>query len=342
MKALAFPSGNKGKSQKFVLRNVVYIGVENGDYLSLDADSGSVIWRVTIGFIYNAACSDLPQNKFGISGTAFIDLPTLSLFVVSGTGNLHRLLLVSGLSYSSKWPLLSLFDPTILHTYGAVSKLNNTVYITAAGQCDIGIYRGLVYAIDVVSVNITAKFFPVTLPNYQAGIWGMAGLSINLANSALYTATGNAVAMNPISYNENIEFAEHVVKLTTKLKPILSYTPGVLQIDDDFGSTPSVFRPTNKCNRTLLAVENKAGLLIVFDENFQHVQQFQIAKRDSETIATPAFDSIRNLLFVVNPMNSKAFPLGVTAYRIQNNCNLLQEWSVVLRTCRMNYFIFFV
>lgn len=323
MKNLLFPSNN--------LRNVIYIGIENGDYLAVDAFSGREIWRKNIGVTVDFQCYDLPGGKFGVSGTAYIDRGSMSLFVVGGTGNLHRLKLLTGESYSPIWPVKNIFDPNLLHAYGAVSKYLDTLYITVAGHCDNNQYIGAIYRFNITNGHLISAFQPAGVGKYGAGIWGMPGISIDTTKSpaVVYTATGNSLASV-----ENDAYGENIVKLTANLKVIKSYAPGILEFDGDFGATPSIFKPTNGCKKTLIATENKAGVLFVTDENLGSVQQFQIMLpgSDGEFLGSPAFDPTRNILYVSNPCTSQdgKYIHGIIALKVHDDCTLDLAWTSIV------------
>ena len=261
------------------LVDVVYIGTDSGYYFAIDASSGKILWKQYLGAYIDPQCSDLPQNSFGVTGTAYIDRYTYqSIFAVSGLGNLHRLKLTDGTTYSSKWPIMNIFDSSVDHSYGAVTYYGGRIYVTTASRCDNGYYNGKVLAFDIATATFVFSFYPASGNFYGAGIWGSGGLSIDTSTNppSMFTATGNAYPSETAGYGENI------VKLSTSLVPEASWSPGMLEGDDDFGATPLVFNPSNGCRKTLTATENKYGTLYIADTSFVSIQTIQIMYPQSD------------------------------------------------------------
>ena len=255
------------------LIDVVYIGTDSGYYFAIDASSGNILWKKYLGAYIDLQCGDLPQNSFGVTGTAYIDRYTYqSIFAVSGLGSLHRLKLTDGTTYSSNWPITNIFDSSLDHSYGAVTYYGGRIYVTTASRCDIGHYYGKVLAFDIATATLAYSFYPASGSYYGAGIWGSGGLSIDTSTNppSMFTATGNAYPSETAGYGENI------VKLSTSLVPQASWSPGMLEGDDDFGATPLVFNPSNGCRKTLTATENKYGTLYIADTSFASIQTIQI------------------------------------------------------------------
>ena len=252
---------------------VVYVGTDGGDYMAINAASGMIIWKRHLGAYIDLNCFDLPQNSFGFTGTGYIDRYYYqSIFVVSGLGALYRLQLIDGTTVSP-WPL-NVYDPSVDHSYGAITYYNGILYLTTASRCDSGYYFGKVIAVSIGAVKVIRTFFATDASkgNFAGGIWGAGGLSIDTTTTpaTLYTAIGNS---DPI---ETADYGESVVKLSINLTAEKYWSPGTLIGDDDFGATPLIFNPTNKCNKTLTATENKYGTLYIIDSTFRSIQTLDI------------------------------------------------------------------
>jgi len=235
----------------------LYIGTERGVYLAINASSGTTIWNRTLGAYYDASCADLPGGYFGISGTGYINRTEGTLFVVSGLGYLHKLYVTTGLTVSKKWPVY-LFDPSLEHSYGAVSAVGSSICVTTAGHCDNGNYNGKIYCVDPRRVTLLYTFSPSS-PNYGGGIWGSGGLSYDPILSRVAVAIGNSLGAEQSYYGDSIVF------LSPQLKVLNSYQPQIIVSDSDFGATPLIFTPTNGCKRTLTSTSNKSGFIVIID-----------------------------------------------------------------------------
>ncbi len=53
--------------------DLVYAATEHGLFAAMDANTGRVVWSRRLGFQHVSFCGDLPDNDFGITGTAVID-----------------------------------------------------------------------------------------------------------------------------------------------------------------------------------------------------------------------------------------------------------------------------
>ena len=50
------------------LHDVAFIGDAGGIFHAVDADTGALLWKVSLG-MWTSPCQDLPGGKFGIGGT---------------------------------------------------------------------------------------------------------------------------------------------------------------------------------------------------------------------------------------------------------------------------------
>ncbi len=238
--------------------NRVFIGDEEGFIHSVDLNTGLRVWRVSVG-VQQTSCWDLPLGRFGASATVFLDRARNALYAMGGDGYLYELDARSG---ATNWKL-KLLDPTLLHSYGAVNVLGDTVLVTAASYCDHGSYRGAVISVSRTSRKVLKKIEPAS-PGMGAGVWGSAG--VTLFNGSAFFATGNVISGGP---EENSYLGEHVVKIDQRSFAVQSkWSPGVLEGDADFGASVVIVkprRPTSTCTKTLALVENKVGWLFVLD-----------------------------------------------------------------------------
>ena len=99
----SIPLGSASVSQPLYVKNMdmIFIGTEGGMYYGINGTSGSIVWSAILGYYVDVECKNLPKGQLGLTGTAHIDLPSSTLFVVDGLGILYRLNLNNGKSYSS-------------------------------------------------------------------------------------------------------------------------------------------------------------------------------------------------------------------------------------------------
>eukprot|EP01041_Mallomonas_annulata_P012930 gene12930-27276_t len=313
--------------------DLVLIGTELGDYFAIDATTGSTIWTINTGAYIDTSCTTYPGGSFGISGTGYVDISSSSVFIVSGTGKLHRLKLSDGTPYTSSWPI-SIFTPSLEHSFGGVNVLNNYVFITTAGHCDTGNFQGKVFAfnMDSISFGASSTFIP-TSPNYGGGLQGSGGVAIDSAQQFVYAAIGASYGGSSTSDG----YGENVCLLTyPDLSLLLNYLPtSVLPSStSDFGASAMLFTPTNGCSTALLAVENRAGYLLITDTFLSlQYQYIQISHANANDFtASPAFDSSRNILYVVNPSESEdtIYLAGLVALQVNDDCSLSTKWNTPL------------
>eukprot|EP01041_Mallomonas_annulata_P007337 gene7337-14979_t len=158
------------------LKNLIYVGTHSGYYYAIDASTGSIIWKRDIGAHSGSSCSTGQQTLGGSTG--LIDKSSSSIFVVSSNGNLNRLLTTTGAQYSTSWPMVSIFDPSIYQSHGAITMYLNTVYVPLSCRCSNSTtYQGKLLAFEIdpsMSVVYTQSFIPSS-PYYGGGISGAGG-----------------------------------------------------------------------------------------------------------------------------------------------------------------------
>jgi hypothetical protein len=208
----------------------------------------------------------------------------------------------------------------------------NILYVTVASHCGIYGYEGKILAFNVNTARLIKTFIP-SYPYPGAGIRGSGGISIDAINSRLYVGVGNSeFAPSPLS-----AYGDAILALDIILNVKAYYHPTPLVYDADIGATPIIIYPTNKCKKALLAIETKLGLLIITDTNLNFIQQIQVMHPSSEGmfIQSPAFDPIRNVLYVTNPstnFDANYNPLykiyrGIVAFSLTDTCTFTLKWN---------------
>jgi len=319
--------------------DVIYTGSENGYFYALNATTGNKIWSRKLGAELTT-CDDLPGGVFGVSSTAALERSKNCVYVAGGDGNAYALDMSNG-AIVPGWPV-NLVDPSLLHVYGAINIFNGKLYAVTAGYCDHNKYRGTTVEVDTTTAKLTKQFFPTgAFGPIGGGIWGYGGASVdpnstNPGPGNVYVAVGNAFA-NPESYG----YADQVVSLDSSLHVIAANYPGLTTAVSDvgFGATPLLFQAPSICRRSLLAAENKSGVLFIYDRyNVQAgpLQRLQLASlkeaNAGQFIGLPAFSPVTKMIYVSNTSDSSSgtYKHGMVALKVQSNCNVALAWQTTV------------
>lgn len=220
----------------------VFVATENDSFYSLNASTGSIIWRTNVG---NAVTNSLPCgdiNPLGITGTPVIDLSSRTIYAVAEiTGGYHFLF---GLNMNSGAVVLNRsVDPSGMREIiaqqqrPALSLNDGIVYIEFGGlDGDCATYNGWVVGAQLNS----SKLYSFEDANFsgdnQGGIWEVGGASIS-PNGNLYIATGNSANSNA----SLIDYGDSVIELSPTLQVISYFAPSdwisLNQGDVDLGTT---------------------------------------------------------------------------------------------------------
>jgi hypothetical protein len=335
--------------------NVLYIGGENGQFYALNADTGAVLsgWPKQLGSV-TTSCTDLPNEQFGITGTATFDRPNNVVYVADGNDVVHALDMVSG---SEKWNVSVLTDPntgTVVgsstqdHIYGALTynPVNGLLYVETASFCDNAPWHGRIVAINTSTHQVTAAFFPErssqsTNNGYcGGGIWGMGGASIDTATQNVFVATGNIVTGSGNgctgSSSQTYPYGDAVVELDQNLN-LISSSPATVKgntinADSDYGATPMLYNISG-CPE-LLSAKNKNGRVYTYSVGsggLRYVNAVQVGVQSSEGtfVGVPAFDPAGvNEVYTGNPNAVSPYANGLIAFRQKGSCNgLTLAWQ---------------
>jgi hypothetical protein len=301
--------------------DLIYAATEHGRIAAMHAETGRVVWSRELGYDYVSFCGDLPNNDFGITGTAVIDRGRNSIFTMGGGGTLYELDLAGGRT-KRRWQLTN--DPTHNYDYGALLLADGTLYVPFAGNCDTDPYHGFVAAIRVRDGRRTATWFPDGAVG-GGGIWGYGGVSADPGGS-IFAAVGNSRGPG-----RNTGYGEHVVRLTSHLGVVSANYPGLPSGDADFGATPALFQRPG-CPPEL-AVGNKFGSFFVYDRDTISsgaVQRIELAGSgfgQQGLTGVAAYWPARSMIFVSTPLDRGKYLHGIVAFRVTASCRLAYEWS---------------
>ncbi len=313
------------------LVSVIYEGSEDGNMYALRARDGFVLWHRNLGSQVNA-CDDLPDQRYGITGSGTIAYtgPGRGVIYVAGEdGAVHAMDLATG-AEAPNWPVQGVFDPEQLTVYGGLTRLQDKLYVATASYCDFTPYYGGVVEINLTTRAVTHRFYPAGPPSggvSGGGVWGPGGVAVNPSNGDVFAATGNA-----LTTPDNYRYSDAVVQLSSSLRLIQARKPLLIGNDVDFGATPVLFHPAG-CRLSLVAAENKSGVLVVYpahDLAAQPKQRLAISTVYGERfIGVPAWDPKTNMLYMSNAADSDngQFHHGLVALHADMNCHLSLAWQ---------------
>ncbi len=231
-------------AQPLVARGSVYVVTENDSIYSLNATTGSIIWRTNVGSPVNQSslpCGDI--FPLGITGTPVIDLSSRTIYFVAEVTGGHHLLF--GVNVNSGSIVLNrsvdppgMADLLAQQQRPALALNDGIVYVEFGGlDGDCSNYNGWVVG---APLNDSSKLYQFEVANfsedYQGGIWEVGGVSI-APNGDLFIASGNSATSN----SSLIDYGDSVVELSPTLQVISYFTPSnavyLNQNDLDLGTT---------------------------------------------------------------------------------------------------------
>ena len=210
------------------------------------------------------------------------------------------------------------------HVWGALALSRGRLYVATASHCDNAFYRGRLVAIDPDDGRRLSQWLPVGRRAHGGGIWGWGGVVID-GGGDVYAATANAQVPKP----ENYKHAEHVVRLSSRLRVKASNYPGLPKMqDNDFGGSPILFRA--KGCPPQLGVIHKNGELLIYDRDRIKRgprQRLQAGSQEAFIgLGTHAYSPETRMLYLANDSRGK-FVAGLVALRVTSACRLKLAWQ---------------
>lgn len=321
-------------------KNLVLFGDDNGMVYALDAEpptaAGSVVWYAPLG--NQTFSSGTQSGQVGVRSTLLVDRTAnggLGAVYVPLLGVVHALDLTTGAELPG-WPV-SVLQPNAGPSEGSIhdspNLLNGQLYIgTASYSGDVPPYHGRVASIDTATAKLSATWYTMSgnasLPAVSGGgVWGWGGVSIDdtATTGGVYVATGNSK-----TGNGQVPYAEDIVNLTPALSQVSAASPSFGKspnnYDNDYGSTPVVFR-TKACKSTkFLVALNKTGQLVVDGVNaagtLSVLQDLQVSSGDNGYFrGTAAWDPVDQLILVSSQEAGPApFGAGLLAFAAGTDC----------------------
>ncbi|HEV3229942.1 MAG TPA: PQQ-binding-like beta-propeller repeat protein [Solirubrobacteraceae bacterium] len=305
--------------------DLVLAGSETGLLSAVDSRTGAVVWRRELGHTHTS-CPDLPGGVYGVTSTPVIDAAAGVVYVAGGDDRLYALDLGTGATRRG-WPVGIGARRRTDHVWGALALSGGLLYAATASYCDKTFYVGRVTAVDTHRPRPVATWYPVTRRHHGGGVWGWGGVAVDGRDGSVYAATANAQVGVPETYG----LAEHVVRLSARLRVLAADRPQLpRRQDDDFGATPVLYQAPG-CPAQL-AVVHKTGALLVYDLGAIASgarQQLQIASdRALSSFGTYAYSRAQNMLVVSNPSDSSGpYRHGLLAFAVGTDCRLALRWQ---------------
>lgn len=215
----------------------VFVATENDSVYSLDAASGTVLWRTNLGVPVQGGelqCGDI--NPSGITGTPVIDASKGVIYVVAFSSLRHTLFAINTTSGSVIFHLAA--DPpgfvvTAQQQRSALSLSDGMVYIPYGGLAgDCGQYHGWVVALPANDSGGMDVYQVQT--SREGGIWAPSGAAIDSLGN-VYVTTGNGASQSVFDYGNAVLRLDPQLALDSYFAPT-----DWLQLNNDDGDLGSV------------------------------------------------------------------------------------------------------
>jgi outer membrane protein assembly factor BamB len=315
--------------------DLVYIGAEDGKMYALNAETGHLVWSSATGTRTTTCTGDMQGGTFGITSTGVIDRSSNRIYFVGKSGQIYARDLSTGASVTG-WPLTVVTNPNTEYAWSALTMRGGNLYVAIAAYCDeINPYYGHVSEVSIATHSIVHAWFVNGRTGAGGGgIYGYGGVSVDEAGN-VYAATDNSLGSS-----EHNGLSEQTVRLSAALSVGQHSFTELGATDEGQGTTPMLYEvpgsPAN-CPSPQLAVENKAGVLLVFNSgsiSSGPVQKLRIAPADTRfnerLQGVTAFSPETGLVYLFDPHTLTPYKRGLLALRpdtTKPNCPLQLAWN---------------
>ena len=318
--AWEYDLGGVVNAQPLYASGVVYAGSEGGTFAALDAATGAPLWTRTVTAV-DTICNDVPEGIHGISATPVLDRRSGTVWVAGGDGRVWAFDLTTGRTRRG-WPVQ--VGGRAEHVWGALTLSRGRLYVATASHCDNAFYRGRLVSLDPRTGKMRARWFPVGRAK-GGGIWGWGGVVADARDGDVYVATANAQYPRP----ENYRHAEHLVRLSARLRVRQSHHPRLPKMDDnDFGGSPILFRARG-CPPQLAVVHKNGQVFIYHRDRIRRgpQQRIQVGSQEAfSALGAHAWSRARRTLYVANGSTGR-YEQGLVALRLGSRCRLRLAWQ---------------
>jgi polyvinyl alcohol dehydrogenase (cytochrome) len=276
---------------------MLYWGSWDGLLHASDPTSGQDLWATNLG-TKPGGCSHRLKGVVGSATVATVPIngvATSVVFVAAGQDNLYALDALTG---NIIWQTNLGNDPGEF-LYGSTAVYKGSVYIGVASTGDCPLVQGEVVQVNVSTGQLQNMFKLVPDGCIGAGVWGSP--TIDEKTGMLYVGTGN---VGTCSQPQPLGMS--IVELkAADLSLVASWpvpTSDLVGNDDDYGSTPNLFKATiNGVFHLMVGMVNKDGYYYALDRtNISAGPLWKVrissggpAPAKTASIAASAFDGAR-------------------------------------------------
>jgi outer membrane protein assembly factor BamB len=280
-------------AQPLVVGNTVIVATENDWVYGLNAKTGAIVWKTSLGKAYHiTSCDDLTPN-IGVTSTPVYDPNTGSVYVMALVKETTFQFRLVGLDVSTGAITLQQqiagsptndshisFHPLPQDQRTALLLLNGWVYAAFASHCDHTPYAGYVAGVNVEQTPVKTTLWTdeAGVSDDQAGIWQSQGGLVSDGAGRIFFTSGNGISPAKGPGNKPPgQLAESTVRLapnpTTGALTAKDFfspanAPKLDAGDKDFGSGGPVGLPFGtKTFPRIVAQAGKYGRLYLLNRN---------------------------------------------------------------------------
>jgi polyvinyl alcohol dehydrogenase (cytochrome) len=219
-----------------VADGLVILGSNTGVLYALHEDTGIVAWSVNTGFLPAHTC---PAAGIRDTPTVAAD-PTTgapTVYVTTAAGTLFAIRAATG---TIAWKA-DVFKPAAAsspYIWDSPAVYGGRVYVGIATGCDNPLIRGGLVSLSQATGKVLGHFWTVGSGVVGGSIWS----AVAADSTGLFVTTGNGNEAQPADQG----LSNSVVLLNPTTMSVESHwtVPSIATVDDDFGSSPTLFTAT--------------------------------------------------------------------------------------------------
>jgi len=284
--AWVFPTHLAVSAIPTVVDGVVYVGAWDGNFYSIDAATGNVLWQTFVGMAPSPPDTTCMPG-IGVSSQSVVSGDTV--YVGGGDSAVYALNRLTG---ETRWRL-PLADPQAgAYLWSSMMLSGNALYVGIASLGDCPLVQGGLARIPLD--DPTHPLIRYTVPDGSAGasIWSTP--AIDEQAGLVYVTTGNADSQDAgAGVWGSALLVMDAATLEIRGYFFLPIAPG--DADVDFGSSPTLFQTPN--GRQFVAANGKDGMMYVLTRpRLSLAWKFKLAidcispELGCGSVSTPAFD----------------------------------------------------
>jgi ASPM-SPD-2-Hydin domain-containing protein/putative pyrroloquinoline-quinone-binding quinoprotein len=276
--------------QPLIIGNTLVVATENDWVYGLNATTGAVQWKTSLGTPYHiTSCQDLTPN-IGVTSTGVYDPSTNTVYEMGMVKETSLEWHLFGLNVSTgaitfKQRLVGhptndpkeSFDPVVQGQRASLLLMNGWVYAAFASHCDHDSYEGYVGAVNTATKATTLWADDTGTANKKGGIWQSGSGVMSDGSGRIFVASGNGISP-PKGPGDKppAQLAESVIRLdvnsdgSLKAKDFFSPSnaPSLDSSDTDFGSGGPVALPFGtSADPDILMQAGKGGTIYLLNRD---------------------------------------------------------------------------